>query len=348
MRFVIVGAGAVGSLFAAHLARAGEAVTLVARPAHCRAVNAWGLRVLERDGTSWRASPRAVESAEEAEPGRDDLVFLTCKANDTAAAVAELAHAARGGVRTVACLQNGVANEPRVAAAFPDVLGVMAKFSARLLEPGSVLAAGNRYLEFGRYPRGVDALVEDVVARVRRTGIEAAPTQDVVAAKWSKLVMNCANAVYAICDVPISAVRADPAVARLINLVWEEAEAVLQAAAVTHEPVAPLPIPAATEAAPLSASPASSTPPDGVPPPEYYGSSWDDLARRSGKTEAPWLNGEIVRLAAGLGRPAPANTLLLHTLLDMAERREPPGRHTPGALLDRLSRAPTPGGPAAP
>ena len=75
----------------AALAVATTAVTLVARPTHCRAVNARGLRVVERDGTSWRAFPTAVESIGAAEPGRGDLVVLTCKANDTGAAIEELA-----------------------------------------------------------------------------------------------------------------------------------------------------------------------------------------------------------------------------------------------------------------
>jgi 2-dehydropantoate 2-reductase len=336
MRVVVVGAGAVGSLFAAHLARAGEAVTLVARPAHGAAVNAGGLRVVERDGATWTASPRAVETIAAAGPGGADVVVLTCKAYDTAAVVADLAVAAPQGVRAVACLQNGVANEPTVRTAFSDVYGVVARFSARLLGPGRVFAAGNRQLAFGRYPRGTDALVEGLVAAARRAGIEATAEPEVAAARWTKLVMNCANAVYAICDVPVSAARTDPTVARLINAVWSEAERVLRAAGVAHEPVAPLPLPEAVglagSAGAATAATAATEAANGGPPP-YYGSTWDDLARRRGETELPWLNGEIVRLAERAGLPAPANALLLRIGSQMAERREAPGRHTPEALL---------------
>jgi 2-dehydropantoate 2-reductase len=220
----------------------------------------------------------------------------------------------------------------------------MARFSARLLGPGHVLAAGNRHLAIGRFPRGVDALAEDLVARVRRSGIASDPEPDVMAAKWSKLVMNCVNAVYAICDVPVAAARTNPTVAGLINVVWDEAERVLTAAGVAHEPVPPLAIPSAV----ATAGPSGAALPAAGGETPYYGSTWDDLARRHGKSELPWLNGEIVRLAEQVGMPAPANALLLRIGLDMAERREPPGRHAPAELLALVSEAAQPAPRGAP
>ena len=177
MRFVIAGAGAVGSLFAAHLARSGEAVTLVVRPAHGEAVRARGLRVVERDGSSWCAWPDAVETVGAARPGPEDVVVFTCKAYDTAGMVASWRGPPRRGCARWRACRTEWATEPAAGAVFPHVYGVMARFSARLLEPGVVLAAGNRELAFGRYPRGVDAVVEDLVGRVARSGIARPPSR---------------------------------------------------------------------------------------------------------------------------------------------------------------------------
>jgi 2-dehydropantoate 2-reductase len=368
-------------------------VTIVARPAHVAAVRRDGLRVVERDGSTWLARPAAVVRVGEAALRPDDTVLLTVKCYDTAAVVTDLA-AATSRLAAVACVQNGVANEATVATRFQPIYGVVARFSARLLEPGVVLAAGNRELEFGRYPAGVDETATALAERARNAGITAQTRDDVMAAKWSKLVMNCANAIYAICNVPVQRARSDPDVARLVNLVWAEAEATLAAAGIAHQPVAPLPLPepltaepvapagggtlatgsagmlagnparereaahVSVRAAPLSPDPSPTRGegsvdrradgPVGAAPRwmhyaghagAYYGSTWDDLARGSGKSELPWLNGEIVRLAERHGVRAPANTYLLRTGMEMAARREPPGRCTPAALLAAVSRA---------
>jgi 2-dehydropantoate 2-reductase len=355
LRFVVVGAGAVGSLLAAYLARAGNAVAVVARPAHVAAIQDGGLRVVERDGSTWRARPAAVEHVADAGLRRDDVVLLTVKSYDTERAVADLAAAVDtaglAGPAAIACVQNGVANEAVVAERFERVYGVVARFSARLLEPGVVLAAGNRELEFGRYPARIDEMARRLAERAREAGIVAQTRPDIMAAKWTKLVMNCANAIYAICDVPVQAARSDPDVARLVNLVWAEAETALAAAGVVHEPVAPLPPPppASPHAAPAGGAEAAGgaggqpAHPGPVSPAgsgagtvhagAYYGSTWDDLDRRSGKSELPWLNGEIVRLAERNGVPAPVNAWLLRAGAEMAARREPPGRCTPAELL---------------
>jgi 2-dehydropantoate 2-reductase len=142
--------------------------------------------------------------------------------------------------------------------------------------------------------------------------------------KWTKLVANCVNAVYAIANVQIERVWVDAALGAFINRVWDEAEAVMARAGVSFDPTTRVP------------------PPGSQPPPssgavEYYGSTWDDVALRKGRSEVEWFNGEIVRLAASCGTDAPLNRLLLDVCSDMAAKREAPGRYTVEQLVARAN-----------
>src|SRR4051794_32276679 len=101
MRIAIMGAGAMGSLFGAHLAEVGHEVLLVdVDPAVVAAVEADGIVLGER------AVPVAI-TADPAGRGTYDAVLVLVKTYDTAAA-AELAAPLVGPAAVVATLQNGI------------------------------------------------------------------------------------------------------------------------------------------------------------------------------------------------------------------------------------------------
>src|SRR6185369_8822716 len=79
MKICVYGAGAVGGLIAARLARSGHEVSVLARGAHLEAIRARGLRV--RDGATGAAEPHAVRA--ESDPallGPQDYVVVAVKA----------------------------------------------------------------------------------------------------------------------------------------------------------------------------------------------------------------------------------------------------------------------------
>ena len=89
MRFIIHGAGAVGSLVGGWLADSGAEVVLIARDAHADAVNQHGLQIKSVKGDRV-VKLSAVTSPNQIAPRADDVLFLTVKSSQTAASVQAL------------------------------------------------------------------------------------------------------------------------------------------------------------------------------------------------------------------------------------------------------------------
>src|SRR4051812_17355559 len=105
MEIIVLGAGAIGSLYGAKLAAAND-VTLIGRPEHVAAINARGLRIegLESQIVRVRAAT-AIDKL-----GQNALVLVATKVPDNHAAAASLAALVRGDT-TILSLQNGLGSE---------------------------------------------------------------------------------------------------------------------------------------------------------------------------------------------------------------------------------------------
>ena len=176
MRYVILGAGAIGGTLGGHLHRAGREVVLIARPAHAAAIRAGGLRLVTGDSDQ-RLPVTAVDSAAGAAPfGPGDAVLLTCKAQDTVAALGELRAAGAPRELPVVCCQNAIWNESHAQRVFTAVYGAVVFVPGVFLQPGEVINARTGhygYLEVGRYPAGVDQLCATLVADLAAAGFAA-------------------------------------------------------------------------------------------------------------------------------------------------------------------------------
>ena len=102
---IVLGAGAIGSLYAAKLA-ARHAVTVVARRDHVDAIRLHGLRLIGLDTLT--AHVDAVTEVESIAAGT--IVVLTTKVSDSEAAVAAIAHLLRDDT-VIVCVQNGLHSE---------------------------------------------------------------------------------------------------------------------------------------------------------------------------------------------------------------------------------------------
>src|SRR5438128_4150547 len=111
-RYVIYGAGAMGIPIAGLLARVGQRVVCVARPAYAEAL-ARGI-IIKEDGKEWIARAEAVTVVGDLTPQQGDVAIITVKSQATESAVKELV-ARYSRTLTVVWLQHGVSNE-RIAA----------------------------------------------------------------------------------------------------------------------------------------------------------------------------------------------------------------------------------------
>ncbi|CCK26622.1 2-dehydropantoate 2-reductase [Streptomyces davaonensis JCM 4913] len=319
MRYIIIGAGAVGGAIGGRLAGAGHEVVLVARGAHLAALREHGLRLTVPDGEYVHRLP-AVEDPAELGPLRpDDVLFLAVKTQDGAAALRTWGAAPVEGGGTAAerlpvlCAQNGVEGPRLALRVFRQVYGVCVWLPATFLEPGVISAPCiplTGILHLGRYPHGTDDTLHSISADLEKAHFEAPVVPDVARWQYAKLLLNLGNMLEAV----TGPVASDEAIA-FNRRVRAEAVAVLDAAGIAYASaeeqqavrdgkVTPVPLGGATRRG---------------------GSSWQSLARGTGTIEADYLNGEINLLGRLHGIPTPLNELLQQLANTFAREGRAPG-----------------------
>jgi 2-dehydropantoate 2-reductase len=327
MRYIVFGAGAVGSLLGGYLAQADRPVILIGRPAQVAAIRAAGLVIKNKFGV--QVIPvDAVETPDAVQPGMDDVVFLSVKSQDTAGSLASL-RAHFGPKMPLFCWQNGVTNEPAAAELFDRVYGGLVFLSVRYAEPGCIIHTTGKTLVLGRYPE--DAAVSDRLAfavgrDLEAAGFKVSVFERIMAVKWSKLVLNTSNAVHALTGMPMIEACNVPEVQQFVADLWDEGLDVLDAAGVDYRP-----LPGHPELRTITAGLRQTVPPK-APPADpdlgFYPSTWQDLDLGRGDTELPYLNGEIIALGRQYRVPTPLNNLLERLVEDMAAKGERPGKYT--------------------
>jgi 2-dehydropantoate 2-reductase len=309
VRYVIFGAGAVGATIGARLHGAGHQVVLIARGAHLGALRRDGLRLQTPEEDRTLRLP-AVGAVEDAQPGPEDVVVLAVKSQDTAAALEALVAVA--DPRTVvACAQNGVANEREALRRFPRVAGMFVYLPAQLLDPGVVqvyTAPTPGVLEVGAYPGGEAPWAERIADDLRDAGFSSRAVPDVMRWKHAKLLRNLGNAVEAVLHPAEDA-------AALLGRARDEAIACYAAGGIAW--AADDEVAARVRTVPRPGAVAGAE--------RGGGSSWQSLARASGRIEADHLNGEIALLGRLHGVPTPVNAALQALAGRCARERRPPG-----------------------
>jgi len=314
MRFVVFGAGAIGGVVGARLHQAGFDVTLIARGAHGRAIRERGLTLEQPDGTSVLTTISAVAQAGELEWGGEETVLLCVKTQDTASALESL-RAATWSIRiAVVCVQNGVENERLALRLFEHVYGGVVMLPAAHLEPGVVQAYGTELtgiIDLGRYPSGVDERCSEVARALSSSRFESSVREDIMRAKYAKLVMNLGNA-------PGAILSPSPSRDRVIELAREEGCSALRAAGIEFEDDTVTDVEGRWARFGVR----------DIEGRERAGSStWQSLARGASGVETDFLNGEIVLVGRLHGVGTPVN----EALCMLADRHVREGR-APGTL----------------
>ncbi len=317
LRYIVYGAGAIGSTLGGHLFRTGHNVVLVGSPQHVDRIRERGLRLVTPEETYVLEIP-ACKKAEELAPFRDeDVILLSAKSQQTSMCLGQLKNAGAQRTLPIFCVQNSICNEALATRIFDRIYGVMVNVSGIFLQPGEVInpVSGNRgFLEVGLYPRGLDDLSRQVGDAFKKAGFVGGVNEWVMKAKGAKCLGNLGNALSAITDgkgdsnVFIAETRMEAmTVWRAAGIEWEEREAFEKRVRATR---------------------GVNVMPRGYEDIRNRGSSWQSLMRSTGNIEAEQLNGDVVMLGRFLGIKTPYNSVLWRVAEEMASRRELPGRFT--------------------
>jgi len=179
--FAILGAGAMGSIIGAHLARAGHTVAMLARGERARQLEERGLAIrgLAEFSTPVRTlrDPASLESA--------GTLIVATKTPGTAQALEPLRRAELGVALSV---QNGPLKNEILVQAFgrERVLGALADTSGELLADGTVLFTRNVNIMIGELGGGDSERAQTLARTIDQSGVRAAATAEIVSLEWSK------------------------------------------------------------------------------------------------------------------------------------------------------------------
>jgi len=304
MKVAVIGAGAVGGTIAALLHRAGHEVEVTARGEHLAAIADRGIRL----SGAWGEYVAHVTASERLQSA-PDIVFVTTKAHDAAAAVSDAGDLLDG--IPIVIVQNGLGGISVASTANPRarVVGALALFAASYLSPGDVAVTATGSVYLGAGAGGAVVLAETVLGEV----LPAVVTPGFAGALWTKLVVNQINALPAITGMSAQAVIADPGLRRIMTDGMQETVRVALVTGVRFAPLqglshlilvtfARVPFVVA-QLLPLLLARRMGT----VPNP---GSTLQSI-RRGQRTEVDYLNGAVVEAARAVGRAAPVNSALV-------------------------------------
>jgi 2-dehydropantoate 2-reductase len=231
VRIAVVGAGAIGSLFGALLQRAGNEVTLVARPDHVTAINRDGLRIEGRTAGTF-----PIRAVSQLPPGfATDLCLLTVKTYDLESAASVFGRAMSTPLPVVV-LENGLGVEAIVETALGSagwtdpsqwIVRGINSVPATFVRPGTIRHAGEGEVLLADYRSGHHA---DTVAQTfRGAGIPVRVEPDREREVWRKVLVNAAiNPVTADHGIPNGRLLLDPYRGQALQLL-DEALSVAQA-----------------------------------------------------------------------------------------------------------------------
>jgi len=293
MNIIVLGAGAIGSVYAVKLA-ARHPVTLVARQDHVDAINRSGLRLTGRGEITCHM--RATTTVGDIPPGT--LILLTTKVNDNRSAVASLVDKLRPDT-IILCVQNGLGGEDIVKDVVSGrcvVLRAITQFGAIFREPGVIdfKVAGYTLIETGAQSDAIATLLSDC-------GLDGRVSSTIKTEIWRKLIFNCViNPITSIIGSEVGAI-ADSRLDPLKRLVIDECLAVARADGVSFD------IDFVEALADLFG------------PSRNTASMRQDLLKGK-RTEIDFMNGAVVDLGRRFGIACPVNAALVAIVKAMETR----------------------------
>ena len=286
---LLVGTGAMASLFAALLSAKGYKVKMLGTwVENIKALNEKGVRLVDQNGHETIFPVFATNNPEAC--ANSDFVLVLVKSYQTAKAAKNLSSClAENGV--VLTLQNGLGNYEILA----DTLGSMRVISgvttlgATLIGPGSVRIGGTGSITIGYHER-----VQVPEKILGQTGLKIEIVKDTNSLIWGKLVINASiNPLTALLALKNGGLLENSFARHLLELVSQESAGVSLAAGIELPYADPV-----KEVVAVARRTA-----------ENYSSMYIDF-QRGGLTEIDAINGAIVRVGEGINMAVNYNRTL--------------------------------------
>ncbi|MFA5088850.1 MAG: 2-dehydropantoate 2-reductase [Candidatus Omnitrophota bacterium] len=316
MKIAVIGAGAIGSLVAGYLAKAGEDVLLVGRGEQVEAIGGKGLVVRKSDGAEKIFLPAARKIEQKYE-----LVVFCVKTQDMEEAYQQNQEFLDDSL--ILTTQNGVQADNILSVHFDPakIISSIVMFGATYIQPGEVV------FNFpGNWIMGKPFTANDrEVIRVQGSLQKAFPvvvTSDIVGMKWLKLFINFNNCLPALIGRSMQETFADLDFCRLSIMLLREGLGIVQDAGIKlvslpdfpAERMAGLAVMPMDQAAGIIHKTLTTLSREPL-----YGSILQSILRKK-TSEIDFINGEVAVLAKGVGRRAPLNSQVVD-LVHVVERR---------------------------
>ena len=292
MKICVIGCGAVGSLFAAHLAKAGEAEVWAydVWKEHVEAIQKNGLRI---SGAA-ELTVRLHATADPRQLPRCDYGIVATKAIHTKMAIAQAAHAFDD--RSAVCsVQNGVGNEELIAEHVKYVIRGTTFPAGHPIAPGHIGydIKGDTWIGLFEPTNTPMPRVEELAGLLTRAGMNTIALKDARGAQWTKLIFNSStNPVGALTLLHHGAATRFGPTGLLFNALIAEGEAVASKLGIE-----------------LHGDPRQLVQKGANAPGKHRASMLQDvLAKR--QTEVDFMNGAISQWGDRVGVPTPLNKAL--------------------------------------
>jgi 2-dehydropantoate 2-reductase len=289
MRIAVLGTGALGCVFAARLARCAEVWVLGTWVAGISAIQRDGIRIHQRDGSTWQAYVQATSDPAAAPPC--DAALLLVKSYQTERAAAWAARVL-GQDGLAVTFQNGLDNGPKLEAEVGcgrAAIGVNYT-GATLIGPGETRHTAQLTNLIGMRP-AIAAKITALIDIMTSAGLDTRATDAIEGEVWGKAIANAAiNPLTALWRVPNGELLATDERRALLRALVEEAAAVARVRGVVLPFVDTL---AHTEKICRASAP-------------NHSSMLQDI-ERGRPTEIDSINGIIAAEGRRLGVPTPMN-----------------------------------------
>jgi 2-dehydropantoate 2-reductase len=308
-RYLVMGAGALGSVFGGLLQHSGQSVAFIGRGVHFEDITTRGLTI---EGI-WGEFPVGPVAPQQIASDRYDVILLCVKSFHTREACRRVKGllAPQGLVISV---QNGLGNLEIIAREFgpESTIGARVIFGSHIIRPGvaRVTVYAEPVLVGAMAPGRHGPALARVAADLNRAGIPTLQVDNILTHLWGKGLYNCAlNPLGAILGVPYGALGDNPQTRDLMRRIIEE---IYQVAGAQGVPLHPAQAPAYFKVFLEKLVPATAG---------HWPSMWQDL-QAGRRTEIEALNGAICRYGAAAGVATPYNDAISR-LVRFLERQPP-------------------------